>query len=296
MTLLRFLLLCFCWGSTFIPLKEGLVNLPPLLFAGLRFVLAASVFTGVLLLRKKSVMFPKGHDLQRLTLATLLSICLNYGLLFWGAQFLPSGISGLVSFGAVAFALTGLSLGLGLESPKAQKVIGLGLGLTGLILLVAPKLGTDLEQFMGIAAISLGGLVYGIGSLLIRPLLKKYDIVTLTSYQMSVGGVILVLAGFITEAKFSDLQLTSNPKTVLSLVYLVAVGSLLGFWLYYRLLATWEVSRVALYNFVSPIIALGLGVLIYSERFTLLEGLAATSLLLGVLVNYAPRLRLSYDR
>ena len=103
MPFLTFLLLCFCWGSTFIPLKEGLFTLPPLLFAGLRFVLAASVF-GVLLALRSRVL-PKGWALLRLTGAALLSIALNYGLLFWGAQFLPSGISALVNFGAVALSL-----------------------------------------------------------------------------------------------------------------------------------------------------------------------------------------------
>ena len=64
------------------------------------------------------------------------------------------------------------------------------------------------------------------------------------------------------------------------------MGSLLGFWLYYRLLGTWEVSWLALYNFVSPIIAITLGVLVYRNAFTRLEGLASGCLLLGVLLNY----------
>ena len=105
MPFLTFLLLCFCWGSTFIPLKEGLFTLPPLLFAGLRFVLAASVFGVLLALRTKRGPLPVGRHLLRLMGAALLAIALNYGLLFWGAQFLPSGISALVNFGAVALSL-----------------------------------------------------------------------------------------------------------------------------------------------------------------------------------------------
>ena len=70
------------------------------------------------------------------------------------------------------------------------------------------------------------------------------------------------------------------------MLYLVGVGSLLGFWLYNHLLTSWEVSKLALYNFVSPLIALGLGVLVYSEVFSVTEGVASALLLAGMLVNY----------
>ncbi len=283
MPLLSFFLLCFCWGSTFIPLKEGLGSLSPLLFAGLRFVLAGSIF-GLVLWAKNSGQNPlAGRHLFRLMGAASLTIALNYGLLFWGAQFLPSGISGLVDFGAVALSLTGSSLLLKLEKPSWNKLVGLSFGLSGLLLLVLPKLGADKEQLLGIGAIALGGVCYGFGSLLIRPLIRRCGVLSVTSIQMLFGGSILLFASGATPAELSALQ---EPRVLLSLAYLIAVGLLLGFWLYNRLLSSWEVSRLALYNFVSPVIALVLGILIYHEKFSLVEALASGCLLMGVLVNY----------
>ena len=284
MPFLTFLLLCFCWGSTFIPLKEGLFTLPPLLFAGLRFVLAASVF-GVLLALRSRVL-PKGRALLRLTGAALLAIALNYGLLFWGAQFLPSGISALVNFGSVALSLTGLSLALRLERVSWQKLAGLGCGVTGLLLLTVPKLSGDGVEFLGVAAIALGGLCYALGSLLVRPLLKTYGALTVTTWQLAVGGVVLLSANLLFGPQVNVFGALSNSRALLSLMYLVGVGSLLGFWLYNHLLTSWEVSKLALYNFVSPLIALGLGVLVYSEAFSVTEGVASALLLAGMLVNY----------
>ena len=286
MPFLTFLLLCFCWGSTFIPLKEGLFTLPPLLFAGLRFVLAASVFGVLLMVQAKQSPLPKGRDLFRLTGAALLSVALNYGLLFWGAQFLPSGISALVNFGAVALALTGLSLALRLERASWQKLAGLGFGVAGLLLLIVPKLSGDRMQFLGVTSIALGGACYALGSLLIRPLLKTYGALTVTTLQLAVGGGVLLTASLLFGPRADVFAALTNPIALFSLLYLVGVGSLLGFWLYNHLLTRWEISKLALYNFVSPIIALGLGVLVYSEGFSVLEGVAAICLLSGLLVNY----------
>ncbi len=284
MPFLTFLLLCFCWGSTFIPLKEGLFTLPPLLFAGLRFVLAASVFGVVLALQSRAL--PTGRALLRLTGAALLAIAVNYGLLFWGAQFLPSGISALVNFGSVALSLTSLSLAFRLERVSWQKLAGLGFGVAGLLLLVVPKLSGDRTQFLGIAAILLGGFCYALGSLLIRPLLRTYGALAVTTWQLAVGGVVLLSASLLFGPQVNVFSALADFKALLSLLYLVGVGSLLGFWLYNYLLTSWEVSKLALYNFVSPLIALGLGVLVYSEVFSVTEGVASALLLAGMLVNY----------
>ncbi|MEZ4606715.1 MAG: EamA family transporter [Deinococcales bacterium] len=89
-------------GSTFIALKEGLTLLPPLVFAAARFILAALLMGSFIALSGRSFKRPQAKHLTRLLLATTLGMTLNYGLLFWGTQHLPSGLSGLVSFAAVA--------------------------------------------------------------------------------------------------------------------------------------------------------------------------------------------------
>lgn len=287
--LFAFCLLCCCWGSTFVPLKEGLAGLPPLLFAGLRFTLAAGVFAAVLASRPRGQPLPRTH-LMRILSSSLLVITLNYGLLFWGAQFLPSGLSGLVSFGGVALSLTFLSFLGRLETVTLPKVLGLGFGALGLALLATAKLNVSPEQFGGVIAIFLGSVAYAVGSFLVRPTLELYGALRVTTLQMAAGGGALSLLSLATESSgLTSLGALRQPATLLSLLYLVAVGSLLGFWLYNRLLTTWEVSTLALYNFVSPCIALLLGALVYGEALSWLEGVAATCLLGGVLVRYLDR-------
>ncbi|MEZ4606716.1 MAG: DMT family transporter [Deinococcales bacterium] len=122
-----------------------------------------------------------------------------------------------------------------------------------------------IEQFMGIAAIGLGGLAYAAASLIIRPLLRIYGALTITLWQMMVGGLSFLGLSLL----FADISIAKafgSAKYLLSLVYLVLVGSLLGFGIYNYLLTTWEPSRVTLYNFLCPVIALILGMLVYGER------------------------------
>ena len=228
--------------------------------------------------------------LARVLGSSLLVVTVNYGLLFWGAQFLPSGVSGLLSFGSVALSLTVLSFLTHSEMITLPKLLGLAFGLLGLGLLSVTKLNAYPEQFRGGVAIFLGGVSYAAGSLLVRPALKQYGALRVTTLQMAAGGGVLFLLGLITEAPEAiPLQALREPTTLLSLLYLVGIGSLLGFWLYNRLLMTWEGSTLALYNFVSPLVALFLGALVYREVLSWPEAAAALCLLGGVLFRYLGR-------
>lgn len=284
-----FCLLCLCWGSTFVPLKEGLSGLPPLLFAGLRFTAAAGVFTVVRAVYPRTSPKLSGRHLARLIGSSFLTVTLSYGLLFWGAQFLPSGVSGLVSFGSVALSLTAFSLVSRLERTTLPKLLGLGFGAFGLGLLAATGLDIDAGQLAGVAAIFLGGVSYAAGSLLGRPALERYGALQVTACQMAAGGGVLLLLGLLTEPASLFSLLALRRAGAFSLLYLVLIGSSLGFWLYNRLLATWEPSRLALYNFVSPLVALVLGALVYGETLSRVEGVAVACLLGGVMIRYLGR-------
>jgi drug/metabolite transporter (DMT)-like permease len=284
----RFMLLCLCWGSTFIPLKAGLATLPPLFFAGLRFVLTAAVLGAILILRKHDLRVSRWQHLGPIILASLLIITFNYGLLFWSARFLPSGVAGLVSFGSVALALTGGSQLLRLERSSLRALLGLTVGLFGLGLLIHASLDSEAISGWGVMGVGIAGLAYGAGSLYIRPLVRRYGVLVLTTWQMTLGGgVLLLLSRLFEPSPYTSFATLYTSVTLLSLSYLVVVGSLLGFWLYNHLLISWPASRLALYNFVSPLIALLLGCVIFQERLGPPELVAILCLLGGVVISYS---------
>lgn len=105
--------------------------------------------------------------------------------------------------------------------------------------------------------------------------------------RFGLAAALLLFSGLFEVSPRNALVSLSDPATLLSLSYLVVVGSLLGFWLYNHLLISWPASRLALYNFVSPLIALLLGRVVFQERLGPLELLATLCLLVSVVISYS---------
>jgi drug/metabolite transporter (DMT)-like permease len=271
-----FIILCFSWGSTFLPLKLALLDLPPFLLAAFRFLLAGLVLS--IWARKDTV---KRKDLLAISLAGLPVITGNYGFVFWGAQFLPSGLTGVLSFASVALIFPLFALLYRYEKPRPSIFIGLGIGILGFSLLAYSVTGgLTALSFKGVLAIVAAALANGWGAMLTRPYIVSYGAKRVASLQMLAGGFILLLLSLgLEHPSMASLAALSHSKTLFSLLYLVAIGSVLGFTLYQHLLATWQLSSLASYNFVSPVISLMLGFMFLAERFETAE-LAAILLLL----------------
>ena len=273
---LLFAILCFSWGSGFLPLKLALEGMPPFLLASLRFLLAGSI---LIFLVKEHV--PSRQDVINIALTSLPVITANYAMVFWGAQFLPSGLTGVLAFATVSLALPLFSIGYGLERPSVQLFIGLGIGLAGF---GALALSVDFSEgqfvLFGIAAIAIAAVATSWGSMLSRPLIQAFGALNVASLQMLVGGAVLLFLSFVIERpSLSTFAGLLQPSIGLSLLYLVLVGSVVGFTLYQHLLATWRIDLLASYNFVSPGVALLLGVVLLQERFSLNELFALVLLL-----------------
>lgn len=281
---LLFAILCFSWGSGFLPLKLALEGLPPFLLAALRFLLAG----GILLAFAK----PKRialRDLVNIALVSVPVITANYALVFWGAQFLPSGLTGVLAFATVSLALPLFSIIYKLERASFQLFAGLTVGLVGFAVLA---LGVDFSEgnkaLLGVAAIALAAVATSWGSMLARPLIQNFGALNVASNQMLVGGATLLgMSLWLERPTTAVFRALLEPAIGLSLLYLVLVGSVVGFTLYQHLLATWRLDLLASYNFVSPVIALFLGVALLQERFSLNQAVALALLLVATLIIFS---------
>src|SRR5215213_1575847 len=125
-----FLILSAIWGSTWLFIKLGLEDLPPLTFAGVRFVIAAAVLYAFLLSRR--VPLPRARrDWGLMAVTGLLAFTLNYGLLFWGEQYVSSGLAAVLQATIPAFGLVIAHRYLPGERITPVKVVGVLLGITG---------------------------------------------------------------------------------------------------------------------------------------------------------------------
>ena len=293
---LLFCLMCLIWGLTWIALKAGVERVPPLLFAGTRFVAAGLLLYGFLMWKRASLRLAR-RDLPRLALVTFLLITACYALLFWGTQFINSGTSAMLELSFTPVALLGFALVLREEKFSRARTAAIGLGVVGLALLFAPKfaLGADPNGLRGAVAVVLAAVVYALGSVLSRPLLQRY-----TSHQIAAvttfwGGLLLVgLSLWLEPGSRAALDGRWGQAAWAGWLFLVGFGSLAGYTIYLRLLNHWGASRAGAYAFVSPVIAVLAGALVYAERISWLDGAGMVIMLvaafLAIRTNNDPKL------
>src|SRR6266404_799099 len=133
------LILCGIWGSTWLFIKLGLADLPPLTFAGIRFVLASLILVAMILVR--GVRWPRTrHDWLLIAIVGFLQFTLNYGLVFWGEQHISSGLAAVLQSIFPAFGLIIAHVYLPYERMTRAKVVGVLLGVLGIVVIFSDQL------------------------------------------------------------------------------------------------------------------------------------------------------------
>ena len=260
------------WGSTWLAMKIGVQIVPPLFFSASRMV-----FAGVILLAlavgQGSIAWPKGRGVQTVVLSILIAT-VPYALLFWGVLNTPSGLAAVVNLALMPLSLLVIGLVFGEEEYSHRKVICVAIGISGLVVLFVPKLVADSmpPSLWGLAAVSAGTVMYCFASVLSRPILKQSTPVVMSGWFLLFGGGLLLLVALVVEpVGIHTLALFARADVLLSWLFLAIGGMVVGFTLYTRLMRDWGPSRAGLYAFVSPVIAVILGVVVLDETFGAFE-------------------------
>ncbi|HEU5303914.1 MAG TPA: EamA family transporter, partial [Gemmatimonadales bacterium] len=141
LALIVWLCLCGIWGSTWLAIKLGLRDLPPLTFAGIRFAVAAPILFGIAAVSGLSL--PRtGREWRLLAYTGLLTITVNYALVFWGEQYISSGLAAVLSATVPLFGLPLAHWHLSSEPMTGRKVAGVVLGVIGVATICSGQLGT----------------------------------------------------------------------------------------------------------------------------------------------------------
>ncbi len=272
-------LLVVIWGSTWLVIKVGLGDLPPFLFAGIRFTIALVPL--LFLLSARGLKWPRRReDWVLLGGTAFLSFTLGYGLVFWAEQYIPSGLTAVLFTTYPLFGQLWAHAILPAERLTAKKAAGALLGLGGVLLIFAGRLGLEgpLAVWGGLAVV--GSAASGsLGSVLIKARGGHLDPGVVTAAQMSLGGLPLLLIGLAVEGNPARLHWT--PTAVLCLLYLALVGSSLAFVLWYRLLKTTEVTRAQVIPLLNTVVAVILGWLVLGETFGVRGAVGTLAVLAG---------------
>ena len=286
---LLFLLMSLIWGVTWIATKAGLSAVPPLFFGAVRYLLVALVL--LLAVGNLRATFGGGRALRIIVTATLVIVG-TYGLLYWGMLFVPSGVAGVVNMSMNPVCLFAFAILLGQERPTWRHAAALLLGLAGVLVLFSDRAsfsGTPLELW-GAAAVVLAAPVYCVGAVLNRPLLREVKPLDLSTAQSVVGALGLTALSLALEpVSASTVWALFAPEPLAGLLFVVIGGTFIAYTIFLHLTRDWGAPRAGLYAFVSPVVALVLGWLVYGEPLTWREVLGGAMTLVAAAIALAPR-------
>jgi drug/metabolite transporter (DMT)-like permease len=263
---LVWLLLCGIWGSTWLFIKLGLSDLPPFTFAGIRFVIACAIL--FLLIAARGIPLPRQRrDWLLLGVTGLLTFSLNYGFVFWGEQYISSGLAALLQSTMPAFGLLLAHLYLPQERMTLLRIVGVVMGIVGVGVIFSNQLSVSGPRALaGSAALVLSALSGAYSNVLVKAKAKHLDPSVTAAGQMLVGLVPLLALGFLFEG--NPLRFHWTTRALISVLYLAIVGTVIAFVLYYWLIQHMDVTKTLLISLITPVVAVILGMLVLSEQLT----------------------------
>jgi drug/metabolite transporter (DMT)-like permease len=261
---LVWLILCCIWGSTWLFIKLGLADLPPLTFAGVRFVIACIILFSIIRLRR--IQLPQARfDWILLAVTGILSFGLNYGLVFWGEQYISSGLAALLQATLPAFGLVFAHFYLPGERLSWARIGGVILGVFGVGVVFSNQLAiAGSRALAGCVALILSAMFAAYSNVLVKKYGKHLDPALLAAGQMVFGLLLLFAVGIPLEG--NPLRFHWTPIALISLVYLAVVGSVIAFLLYYWLVLNMDVTKSMLIALVTPVVAVLLGMIVLNEQ------------------------------
>ncbi len=292
-----FAAVCLVWGTTWIAVKVGIAAVPPVFFVGVRFMVAGAILLGFLRCRGSLERIARA-DWPRLMTVTLLLIAVTHAFMFWGAQFVTSGLAAILDLAFVPVALLAMGALLGEERFSPARAAGVALGVVGILVLFGPQAlasngpGKSAGTAMWLAgggAIVLSAFTAGLGAVLARPLLRAYPS-ALVSGLITLGGGVVLSAGALALEPGAVAALSGRwgGAAWASWGFLVLFGSLVAYPAYLLLVREWGPSRAGSFAFVSPAIAVLLGVLVFGETVTVTDALGMAVMLSGAWLTLRP--------
>jgi drug/metabolite transporter (DMT)-like permease len=267
------------WSSTWVAIKIGLEDCPPLLGAGIRFAFAGLVLLAFAAVRGRSL---RTDGRLAATLA-LMPFALAYGLVYWGEQHIPSGLAAVL-FGVLPLYTAFLGAVLLPDQPlRARLVAGILIAIGGLALAFAESAASgDPELALaGAAALAVAPLGASVGNISLKLRAGELDAVTLNGWGMLGGGMLLLAASGLGES-WGEAAWTA--ESVGSIAYLALIGSAVPFVALTVLLRHISAQAMSFLAMLLPFGALLFGAALYSEAITLRALGGAALVAVGLLI------------
>ena len=254
------------WGSTYTAIRIGAAQMPALLLAGTRFLIAGAILLAWCRWRGLRIFWPAPILLRVGLIGLLLLGCGNVCLVF-AEKTVPSGLASLI-FAQVPLYVALLEMVLPRGEPlPARGWLGLALGFAGLGTLVSPSLHTglagDRALLVALGVLVAGTLFWTSGILVSRRTQVPVNSLVAAAWQMVVAGVFTTCVG---TALGQWPRFHLNAPAIGSLAWLITGGSLVGYTSYVYLLEHVPAVKITSNAYVNPMVAVVLGILLLHER------------------------------
>lgn len=274
------IMLCVVWSSTWLVIKIGLRDLPPLSFVSIRFLIALVVLIAISIGR--TGLLPKRRgDYIVLGFTGVLMFAVNYALLFWAELHVSSGIAAVIQASIPIFGMACAHWMLPDEPLRWQRLAGALVATFGVALICARLLTFNgWLAFLGGLGIAIGAASAAYSNVLLKAKRIQLAPSMLAAWQMIFGTVPLLFVGFVVDGNPFRFHWTTSA--VLSLLYLAVIGSSFTFLLLYWLMPRMSVTNLQTISLITPPGAIALGWAFGGERLSAWSLLGAGFVLLGV--------------
>lgn len=281
---LAYVLVVLIWATTPLAIQWSSDSISFIAAALSRMMMAVAFALPILFVLRRRL-FPPGA--WKVYLAGSIGLFPNMPVVYWSAQFIPSGLVAVI-FAMSPFVTGVLSLLILRENPfTVRRGLALIMALAGLSVIFYGQLRIDHQGLYGIAGILLSCVLFSFSSVLMKRLNENTE-----AFSQMTGSLLFSLPGLVFTWWWLDGQLPTNlsNKTLGGVVYLAIFGSLLGYTLFFFILKRLSASVVSLVTLMTPLLALLLGVWIADERFTFQLLLGVGMVILALLLYIEPGL------
>ena len=247
---------CVIWGTTYLAIRVALETIPPFLMGGLRWTAAGCLLISILKIRGEPL--PARGTWPFQAVLGVLLIGFGNGGVVWAEQSVPSGLTAVL-VSSTPFWMIGIEqLMPDGERITLRHVLGLLIGFCGIVVLVWPEIRVSESRgfLVGVLATQLACVGWALGSVYARRRRKDENVLAGVALQMVAAGVCLSVLALAT-GEWASLRFTQRTST--AVLYLLFMGSIVGFSAYAYALKHLPIATVSLYAYINPVIAVSSG-------------------------------------
>lgn len=282
---LIYLILCFVWGSTWLAIKISIESFPPFISAGLRFFIAS--FTIFTLMRIRGTELQTDEEAIKLYfMMGFFSFVIPFGLVYWAEQFVDSGLASVL-FAVYPFFVAIFSFFM-IPNEKITliRIVGMVLGFSGILIIFYDSFSLKIiDYILGMLAIVISAIMQAFMAVTIKKRGKYLNPLTMNLIPMMIAGIVMLSVGLLFE-NFERIIITE--RGVIAILYLAVIGSVVTFTSFYWLLKKISVIIMSLIAFITPVVAIILGWLLYGETLSKNHLIGTSLVLIGVLIANLP--------